>query len=72
MNILTLVVSGIMVNFIFFSIFLSVLLFLQLAYITFISRKNINVIVLREKEIILSTKFPATLQQLQGQTWHWG
>lgn len=64
MNILTLVISGIVVNFIFFSIFLSFLIFLQLTHIAFTIRKNINVTVLKEKETILSTKCLATEQNL--------
>lgn len=56
-----------MVNFILFSVVLSVLIFLQLACITFISRENINVIVFKEKEIIPTAKYLATGQAcLQG------
>lgn len=62
MDMLTLAISGIMVNFILFSIFLSFLIFLQLAHISFMIRKNINVIILKEKEIILSAKCLATEQ----------
>lgn len=59
-HMLILVISGVMVNFIFFSIFLSALIFLHLAYIIFISRENIAIIVLKEEEIIFSRKHLAT------------
>ena len=55
MNMLTLVISGIVVNYIFFSIRLSFLIFIQWAHIAFTIRKSINVIILKEKETILST-----------------
>lgn len=51
--------------YIFFSVFLNVLISLSLGYITFISSKDIHVIILKEKEVILAGK-PATVPRGPG------